>query len=140
MQKHFKVSSFPFEVKALVCNHPAPYIHNPLKKVRYEKPYRLLCYCKNYESDPVFLNASAKIFAKYLNPDKEILVISSREDKIVREQSFQFIRQLKRLKIPYDFYFEKRKDCPHVYNVMTPFKDNAKKCNDYIEAFIRKHI
>lgn len=135
--EYFNVKKLPFKIHSIVANHPAPFIENPIREEGFVRAYRNLCYGKGYPKSPVYKYSSIDKFGKFLDKSTKILVTTSKNDDIVREQAFMTIELLNKLKVPFDFYDESGEGSWHVYNVTQPFRDISVKCNDYIENFIR---
>lgn len=140
LQEYFGVEKLPFSIKCIVANHPAPFIHNPIRDTSLDRVYKNICYGANYTKSPVYQYASIKKFGKFLNKDIPILLITSINDDIVRDQAFDCKKLLNKLSIKNDFYDELRNTSWHVYNVTQPFRDISRDCNDYMENFIRKNL
>ena len=140
LQGYFGVKKLPFDIKCIVANHPAPFIHNPIRDTSLDRVYKNICYGVNYTKSPIYQHASIKKFGKFLNKDIPILLITSINDDIVRDQAFDCRKLLNKLSIKNDFYDELRNTSWHVYNVTQPFRDISIDCNNYMENFIRKNL
>ncbi len=140
LQQCFKVEKLPFIIKCIVLNHPAPFIHNPINEEELNQAFNLICYGENYTNANFYPYVSLQGFANFLNKATKILIITSKDDDIVRNQAFDCAELLKKLNIAYDFYDELANDTWHVYNVTQPFREISIKCNNYIEKFIRENL
>ena len=140
LQSYFGVTKLPFDIKCIVANHPAPFIHSPIKDPKFDRVYKNICYGRGYTKSMIYKYASIKNFGKFLNKNTEILIITSVDDRVVREQAFDCAKLLKKLNVPYDFYDETRGTSWHVYNVTQPFRDISLECNNYMENFIRRNL
>lgn len=140
LQECFGVEKLPFNIKCIVANHPAPFIHNPVKEKELDRAFKRICYGFNYTKTSFYPYVSIKGFGKFLDKNTKILIITSKDDNVVREQAFDCAKLLNKLNIPYDFYDELGNDTWHVYNVTQPFREISIKCNNYIEKFIKENL
>ena len=140
LQAYFGVKKLPFEIRCIVANHPAPFIHSPIRDSIFDRSYKNICYGKGYSKNPIYKYATIKNFGRFLDKNTEILIITSINDDIVRDQAFDCANLLKELNIPYDFYDELRGNSWHVYNVTQPFRDISIDCNNHMEKFIRRNL
>ena len=68
-----------------------------------------------------------------------LLVITSTADDVVGDQALKLKDFLTFNQYNFEFYNEENPSCGHVFNVTKPWQDSAKKCNNYLIKFIKKH-
>ncbi len=146
LQSIYNVNHIDININSVILNHAAPFLLDLvlLKKhkiinILAKRTFNIMMFGDNKKRNIIRNNSSLNQIIKYIDKNLKYLIITSDGDKVCKEQTTMMTSLFKKENINFNFYIEKSDDSYHVYNVLEPYLEISKKCNNYIINFINSN-